>query len=782
MQSRKPRAEIDPTPPRIPCRQRPKPLNRHFREFLALVLSRFDSLATDLGADVKKGTSSDTTHLSLGPSPNAELQREAFLFRKALRDAFYLASDKGEISRQRNPLFFNLRNAFVKQEMRGLVNEIKYSFQSFILRNRLPSAITERHMDLADIRYPYEWFPATRMLQRTIHLHVGPTNSGKTYNALKALEVAKSGIYAGPLRLLAHEIYTRFQAKGIPCSLITGEEQRPATQDDGRFFSSCTVEMTPLNRRVDVAVIDEIQMIADDQRGWAWTNAFLGVQAKEVHLCGEERAVELIQDFCARIGDKCVVHRYERLNELRAMDESLRGDLTELQKGDCVVSFSKFSLHKLKIGVERATGRRCAIVYGSLPPETRAQQATLFNNPDNDYDFLVASDAIGMGLNLEIRRVIFETTSKYDGMAWRILHVPEIKQIAGRAGRYKTASKANQEALAEQEAQVHQADTLFTSDPALDQHTEQQTPSTGSVAPGYVTTLDQEDLPLIQKSLDATAKPIKTAGLKPPAFILEQVAGYFPPRTPYAFIMARLRELCRLSEKFHLCDFTDDIDISEHIHEYNLSIQDRMTFVACPISLNNISAVEALKEMANCVAENKSGHLLELQSLDLEILDVSPRTHDIGEPIYLGRLESLHKMLTMYLWLSYRFEGVFQSQQLAFHVKSLVEEKIAAHLEQLNFAPEKDAKIREKRRRLAIQHEKTVADVFLEHDSDGEEGEEVHLDDSESAPPEDGEGPPIGDVYMDEDESGLRKGGEGAFADGGDAVNDDNRMSASATR
>lgn len=236
-------------------------------------------------------------------------------------------------------------------------------------------------------------------MQRTIHLHVGPTNSGKTYHALKRLEQAESGVYAGPLRLLAHEVYTRLNAKGIPCDLVTGDERQLAEAENTRM-SSCTVEMVPVNRPVDVAVIDEIQMIGNEERGWAWSQAVMGLQAKELHLCGEERTVPLIRELAAAMGDTLQVHHYQRLGPLKTMSSSLRGDLSNLKKGDCVVAFSKLQIHRLKKQIESQRRKPVAVVYGSLPPEVRAQQAALFNDPDSDYDILVASDAIGMGLNL----------------------------------------------------------------------------------------------------------------------------------------------------------------------------------------------------------------------------------------------------------------------------------------------------------------------------------------------------------------------------------------------
>ncbi|RMZ84678.1 hypothetical protein DV737_g894, partial [Chaetothyriales sp. CBS 132003] len=268
--------------------------------------------------------------------------------------------------------------------------------------------------NVPDTRNPTEWYAQARQVQRKIHLHVGPTNSGKTYHALKKLEAAATGYYAGPLRLLAHEVYTRFLAQGKPMDLITGDDVRLHTDPDTCKISS-TVEMVSLGRFYDVAVIDEIQMIADQERGWAWTRALLGSKAKELHLCGEELVVPLIEELAATMGDTLEVHRYQRLNPLKAQARSLRGELRRLRKGDCVVSFSVVNIHALKKHIEKETGRHVAIVYGSLPPDTRAQQAALFNDPNNDYDFLVASDAIGMGLNLSIKRIVFEGVTKFNG-------------------------------------------------------------------------------------------------------------------------------------------------------------------------------------------------------------------------------------------------------------------------------------------------------------------------------------------------------------------------------
>lgn len=304
-----------------------------------------------------------------------------------------------------NRISGTLRQSYMDRGPAGLRAQLQYVFYSHVLGSKFTRTDIDNQKALADLRYPLEWNPQARAKQRTVHVHIGPTNSGKTYHALKRLEQVQRGVYAGPLRLLAHEVYTRMNAAGRACALVTGEEIRLPdgwndTTSDATKMISCTVEMIPLKSELEVAVIDEIQMLANDDRGWAWTMAFIGVRAAEVHVCGEERALPLIERLAAGMCDKVIIHRYERLTTLKPEPRSLRGNLSKLRKGDCLVTFSVMGIHALRAQIEKLTGRRVAIIYGGLPPETRAAQARLFNDPDNEYDFLVASDAIGMGLNL----------------------------------------------------------------------------------------------------------------------------------------------------------------------------------------------------------------------------------------------------------------------------------------------------------------------------------------------------------------------------------------------
>ncbi|CAM1503196.1 Fc.00g079720.m01.CDS01 [Cosmosporella sp. VM-42] len=643
--------------------------------FRATVLHRFQDI-------LKRFNGSQVSVAGVGED---ELNRQATLFMDAIDQSFQLA-EKNVTGRDRNPLFWNLRDAFILKDLKGLANEIQYSFQSFLIRQRFSKGLEESHKRLLDFRFPHEWFPATRALQRTIHVHVGPTNSGKTYNALKALENSKSGVYAGPLRLLATEVYQRLNANGKPCALLTGEEVRIPENTD-RFFSSCTVEMTPLNERIDVAVIDEIQMISDPERGSAWTSALLGVQAKEVHVCGEDRAVNLIQSICASIGDKCIVHRYQRLSPLETMNTAIDNDYSKLQKGDAVVAFSRLSLHGLKRTIEAKTGRRCAIIYGALPPEVRVQQAALFNDPNNDYDFIVASDAIGMGLNLEIRRVVLESVTKYDGSQNRMLTHPEIKQIGGRAGRYRTAQNA--------------VDAAAATEPGA-----APAPAVEEKKMGYVTAMDRADLRNIRRAFQSDVEDLEEAFITPPAAAIERFSTYFPKDTPLSFILMRIRELASVGERYRLGINADVLEIADVIQDLPLTIFDRLTFCHLPVSRISKSS-DVVRALARIVAENSNGDLLSIKEIPLEFLDIDRKDFDGSASDYLHKLETLHIAVNQYIWLSYRYSGTFRSQALAFHVRTLVGDKLISTLEKLDFTEQQLENKRKNKRLQARVHNKS---------------------------------------------------------------------------
>ena len=593
--------------------------------------------------------------------------------------------------------------------------------QSLLLRRYFDRTLSSAGYDVqatlkkvADMRYPGEWFVEARSRQRAIHLHIGPTNSGKTYNALKRLEQAGSGFYAGPLRLLAHEVYSRFRAKGLPCNLITGDDVRIEDDGEGATLSASTVEMVNTGKAVDVAVIDEIQMMADSERGWAWTRAFMGAVAKEVHLCGEERVLPLIRELAATMGDSLEVHRYQRLNPLKCMRTSLNEDLSLLQKGDAVVCFSVVNIHAFKKAIEKLTGKRVAIVYGSLPPETRAQQAALFNDPDNDYDFLVASDAIGMGLNLSIKRIVFSTVEKYNGSTWEQLPIPQIKQIAGRAGRYRTA---------------HQA-TKNVADSVLREQ--------GRSA-GLVTTLLDSDLPIVRAALEAEAPPITTAGLLPPGDFIEEFASRLPADTPHQYLLERLSKAASLHPRFLMCNLTQQGQLAHIIEPIRgITTTDRHILTMAPFSFRQQyqdRGMDLFRELAQAVADKRSITPVDLKSMPLEILQEP--MHPARQ--FLEELEFLHQSFILYIWLSYRMGSTMGAQSMAFHAKEMTEARINACLQRYSSA-ESAMKGRDHRREETenvVKRPVRIADTRkpLMHDYDNTGGNEIRTSSTRPALP-----------------------------------------------
>lgn len=517
---------------------------------------------------------------------------------------------------------------------------------------------------ITDLRVPALAFANARSLTRQIHLHVGPTNSGKTHGALVTLSRARTGMYAGPLRLLAHEVWERMNqgtiSPGIPpraCNLRTGEEVR--TVDEYAGLVSCTVEMADVTRPYDVAVIDEIQMIADPQRGFAWTHAVLGLPAKELHLCGEASTVPLIQHLAKLCGDDLHVHNYERLTPLHVAPHSLYGDLGKVQRGDCIVAFKRSTIFRLKEQIEARTGLQCALAYGALPPETKSEQAKLFNA--GKLDVMVASDAIGMGLNLRIKRVIFDTLSKWNGTETVPLSLSQIKQIAGRAGRYGTS----------RDASPH----------------------------GLVLTRHEDEMDILRAALAAPVRSVTHALIQPSKQKLESLSFLLPRSRPKEAVrrgnVLQENSMSSLLEEFHamadldagifaMSDFVSQQAISALIEHRGcglLTHAEKETWSNTPV---NVRDERAMAWVGNAIEKYARGELVEFEACakDLGTLEVEEAVTQIAADAEARRkaakstqplamwvqqdetilhvdtlmlLESLHRSLTIYLWLGFRF-------------------------------------------------------------------------------------------------------------------------------
>ncbi|WP_203362614.1 DEAD/DEAH box helicase [Bacillus sp. REN10] len=256
-------------------------------------------------------------------------------------------------------------------------------------------------------------------------LHIGETNTGKTHQALKRMKEASSGLYLAPLRLLALEVYDKLNKEGIPCSLKTGEEEK---SEPFARHASCTVEMFHEKDVYDLIVIDEAQMLADKDRGFSWYKAITKANAKEVHIIGSKNIKEMLIQLLGESEYELI--EYER--ELPLQVEPKPFKLSQVEPGDALVCFSRREVLETAASLKR-NKHLVSMIYGSMPPETRKKQMQQFINGETN--IIVSTDAIGMGVNLPIRRIVFLKNEKFDGTRRRRLTSQEVKQIAGRAGR-----------------------------------------------------------------------------------------------------------------------------------------------------------------------------------------------------------------------------------------------------------------------------------------------------------------------------------------------------------
>ena len=261
--------------------------------------------------------------------------------------------------------------------------------------------------------------------ERKIVAVLGPTNTGKTYYAIERMLGYKSGIIGLPLRLLAREVYDKIvQVRGPSCvALVTGEERIVPAKAN---YWVCTVEAMPENLSVECLIIDEIQLSADPERGYIFTDRLLKSRGKlETIFLGAETMKGPIKTL---IPDVFIQSRKRMSNLTYAGSKKI----SRMPPRSAIVSFSVDNVYGIAELIRRQKGG-AAVVMGALSPRTRNAQVELYQNGDVDY--LVATDAIGMGLNLDVNHVAFSSISKFDGRTMRFLAPNELAQIAGRAGR-----------------------------------------------------------------------------------------------------------------------------------------------------------------------------------------------------------------------------------------------------------------------------------------------------------------------------------------------------------
>lgn len=363
------------------------------------------------------------------------------------------------------------------------------------------------------------WQNDSRVVQNIL-LHVGEPNSGKTYDALQALKSANSGWYLSPLRLLAFEIFDRLNSEGVLCNLLTGEER---IDIPGATITAATIEMFNPNNSGECIIVDEAQMLGDPDRGWAWTRAMMEAQAPEIHIIAPLTAKLLIQNLAISAALPYEIIEHQRLTPIEIASE--KWTLDRMPSSTILVAFSRRTVLDLKSTLE-AMGREVSVIYGALPPEVRRKQADRFANGETE--ICIATDAVGMGLNLPADHVCFYEIEKYDGRDIRLLTPGEVHQIGGRAGRFGFSEK------------------------------------------GLIGSTSTYNLEVLQELFDQDPEPISYARLSPRVEELELIPGHLKDKlqawSELQLIPKSLRSLLRtadLNERIELAAMlsSDEIDI-----------------------------------------------------------------------------------------------------------------------------------------------------------------------------------------------------------------------------
>ena len=468
-------------------------------------------------------------------------------------------------------------------------------------------------------------FPMARGMRRKLTLHIGPTNSGKTYQAMQKLQNADTGYYLAPLRLLALEGYETLKQNSIESSLITGEEQ--ILNEDATHISS-TIEMLNFDVDVDVCVIDEVQMIDDRDRGWAWANAIIGAPAKEIIMTGSINAKEAIVALAEYLGEELEIIEFERKTPLTLLETPT--DVKDVTQGSAIIAFSRKDVLKLKQNFSRYFS--VSVVYGNLSPEVRREEARRFRAKETQ--ILIATDAIAMGMNLPIKTILFSKAEKFDGITQRNLIPSEVHQISGRAGRY------------------------------------------GLNEEGFVGALSSDVLKIVKKNFYKEdmliSIPFKVMAnldhIRLVGKILEEKSLYE--------ILTFFGKNMEFNGPFHASNLDDMLEASVIVDKFDLDIATKYHLACAPLTLKSPYIIAAYESYIVAL-ENKEPVYYHPPAL----IGSFAQTAD-----ELLRAEDMVKEISLYLWLSYRFGEYFVDAQKARQYRGVLNKFIEETLQQSQLA------------------------------------------------------------------------------------------------
>ncbi len=475
---------------------------------------------------------------------------------------------------------------------RKILRRFLHSIQGELIKKQRQELLARTIRDFKSL------FPIARGMRRKLTLHIGPTNSGKTYTAMQRLKSADTGYYLAPLRLLALEGYEGLKREGIDASLITGEEQ--ILDEDATHISS-TIEMMNYDIDVDVAVIDEVQMIDDRDRGWAWANAIIGAPAKEVIMTGSPNVKDAIIALAEYLGEELEIVEFERKNPLELLEAPT--DIKDIEPATAVIAFSRKEVLRLKQQLSRDFA--VSVVYGNLSPEVRREEARRFR--EGETQILVATDAIAMGMNLPIKTVLFSKAQKFDGIKDRNLYPSEIHQIAGRAGRYG----------------LHEA--------------------------GYVGALNKEALSIVRKNFHKEAKKVQTPFRVMASLDHIRLVSKILEENSLEEILRFFIKNMEFNGPFYAASLDDMLEAAKIVDGYDLDIATKYHLACAPLTLKSSYILEAFESYIQAL-EKKEPVYYHPPKLRSEHAQTSQE---------LLMAEDMVKEISLYLWLSYRFGDYF---------------------------------------------------------------------------------------------------------------------------
>jgi len=482
----------------------------------------------------------------------------------------------------------------------------------------------KRILTLAGDRHWSLIFPNPQLGARHIEAYLGPTNSGKTYQALqaiKSLKLHERGVYLAPLRLLAIEVCEELRSQGIAVSLITGEER---DIDPQASVVCSTIEMLDANQHYTVGVIDEMQMIGDTQRGWAWTQALFEMPVDRLFVLGSPSVESLLKDFAETTGDTLSLHHTQRFTPLRMKPHPIPPK--SVTKGTIFVVFSRNSV--IRWGEYfRANGHSVAQIYGAMPPEVRREEARRFRS--GEADILVATDAVAMGLNLPAHTVVLGEGEKYDGKTSIAVPKPLVRQIAGRAGRYGH----------------HDAGFAAGSDNLIHRHMQ-----------SALSSQDRQftfPMPNVAPTREWVSKVMELA---PETTVQELLIAW--QKTVNGSRWFRCVDLSEMLDKARILDSIPGSD--------RLPMVERLQIITAPVDVR-AGQMHHFRTMVAAILENRS---------------LASPTVDAGPHTRTEDLESSYKHLSLYCWFHYRYQKNFPEIGKSVAERTKCVNQLIAHIRQ----------------------------------------------------------------------------------------------------